>query len=361
MRYLFLWTHVSGYLMSCLQALAQAGDDVRLVSQGTDKHAPFEDERTRLVHYRLGTSPPGPLLDHLVDEVQPDVVIVSGWANPAYMDLLRRLPTGCLRVMAMDNQWWGTPRQRLGSLWFRVGPRRRMDYAFVPGSRQRDFAIRLGFPETHIWTGLYACDYERFSRIGRRSPPEPYFLTVARLVPAKGIDVMQEAYRRYRALSPDPWAWVVAGRGPLAAVLRGEPGVQLTDFLQPTELASAYAGASCFVLPSIFEPWGVALQEAAAAGLPIICTSACGAAAPFAEDHRNGRVVPPGSVTSLATALVELAEMPEETRQSYGTMSRTLAGRFTPTSWADALRARVASQASRRTAAGQRGRGAKNG
>jgi glycosyltransferase involved in cell wall biosynthesis len=56
------------------------------------------------------------------------------------------------------------------------------------------------------------------------------------------------------------------------------------------------------VLPSRFDGWGMLVNESLAAGTPVICTAACGAAA-IATDEHSGRVVPAGQVATLTAAL----------------------------------------------------------
>jgi glycosyltransferase involved in cell wall biosynthesis len=75
----------------------------------------------------------------------------------------------------------------------------------------------------------------------------------------------------------------------------------------PDELPSLYAGADAYALISTYEPFGVAVREAAAAGLPIICAKTAGAAGDVAIDTRNALLVNPYSVDEIAGALERLA------------------------------------------------------
>jgi glycosyltransferase involved in cell wall biosynthesis len=126
----------------------------------------------------------------------------------------------------------------------------------------------------------------------------------------------------------------VAGAGPLAAVLRGTTGVEVLDFVQPAELPGLMASCGCFVLPSRFEPWGVVLHEAAAAGLPLIATSACGAATRLLQDGYNGVLVAPGQVASLADAMSAVASSPQGRLAEMSAASVSLSRQFTPERWA---------------------------
>jgi glycosyltransferase involved in cell wall biosynthesis len=108
-------------------------------------------------------------------------------------------------------------------------------------------------------------------------------------------------------------------------------------------LVSHYAAADVFVLPSRSEPWGMVLNEAAAAGLPLVATEESGAAHDLVEPERNGYRVPAGDVAALREALARLAADPA-LRARFGVRSRELSRAFTPEAWADGV-ARAASRA----------------
>lgn len=95
--------------------------------------------------------------------------------------------------------------------------------------------------------------------------------------------------------------------------------------------------AHAFVLPSTFEPWGVVLQEAAAAGLPLIASHACGAAVHLLRAGYNGYLCEPGDAEGLAGALLQMHQASEEDRRLMGSASMSLATQFTPDLWAATL------------------------
>jgi glycosyltransferase involved in cell wall biosynthesis len=105
-------------------------------------------------------------------------------------------------------------------------------------------------------------------------------------------------------------------------------------------LPALYADADVAVVPSRSEPWGMALNEAALAGLPLVSTTATGAAEELIEDGVNGFRVPPDDVPALRDALRRLVD-DEAFRRAAGARSRELGARFTPAAWADAVCAAV--------------------
>jgi glycosyltransferase involved in cell wall biosynthesis len=97
------------------------------------------------------------------------------------------------------------------------------------------------------------------------------------------------------------------------------------------------ARASFLVLPSTFEPWGVVVHEAVAAGLGCICTTPVGAADAFVRDGENGRIVAGGSVSALTDALTWSHELSQPMLAEASALSRTLSKGFTPERWAETV------------------------
>ncbi|MCW3000978.1 MAG: glycosyltransferase family 4 protein [Conexibacter sp.] len=131
---------------------------------------------------------------------------------------------------------------------------------------------------------------------------------------------------RYKGLPELLDAWRLSGFGPPeeALELAGEanpdsdpiPGVHLAGALDAQILRNFYAGADVLVMSAIAtrdfrEPWGLVANEAMHQRLPVIATTAVGAAAGGLVRHeRNGLVVPAGDAAALAGALRTLRDDP---------------------------------------------------
>ena len=339
-RVAILWSELAGYTDACFRALAGHPelDALFLCHFRPDPLAPFDPATFSWVDQRA-------LYDELmadgrltttVADFRPDVVLVTSWHIAGYRAALRGLARRAVRVLCMDNQWLATPRQRLGVAISRWHVRPLYDRVFVPGERQAVFTRKLGFPQSAISYGLYSCDPSRFAPPADVAPGRG-FVFVGRLIPEKGVDTLAAAYRQYRLQAADPWPLTVYGSGPLGDVLAGIDGVTLAGFVQPDDLPAALHAAGAFVLPSLFEPWAVAIHEAAAAGLPLIVTSACGASVHLVQDGLNGAVIGAGDQDGLAAAFARIAGLSEEKRAEQRSMSLALARQFTPQRWAETV------------------------
>jgi glycosyltransferase involved in cell wall biosynthesis len=270
---------------------------------------------------------------------RPDALGIVGYVRPESMAALgwaRR--HGRPTVLMSESQeidhrrvWWKEAIKRRRVARFSAG--------LVGGPRQRDYLAGLGMPAGRIALGYNAVDNDRYasgaeaarrSPAGRRGLPEsPYFLAVNRFVPEKNLVRLVRAFVRYRRMTPSARAWdlVLCGGGP------GEPDVDEAirysgvpdaiyrpGFLQADELARWYAHASAFVHPSLMEPWGLVVNEAAACGLPLLVSDRAGCVETLVPDlpDTSGRRFDPADEGDLAAALAWVAGLPDDRRAALG-------------------------------------------
>jgi len=146
----------------------------------------------------------------------------------------------------------------------------------------------------------------------RPDPPPLVVLSAGRLVPDKNLGTLIEAVARLDP-SGERIALRIAGTGFAEGELRAlaqrrGPAVDFCGAVAPGEMGALYAEAHVFALVSTFEPFGVVVREATAAGLPIICSRRAGAAGEVALADRNALLVDPERVEEVAAALQRLAD-----------------------------------------------------
>ena len=115
---------------------------------------------------------------------------------------------------------------------------------------------------------------------------------------------------------------VVAGRGSylseleaLAAFVGVADVVDFAGFLPDAELRDLLHRASCVVIPSLYEPFGIVALEALAAGAPLVA-AASGGMAEVLEGTGAGLLVPPGDAGSLSVSIERMLTDPELARAS---------------------------------------------
>jgi phosphatidylinositol alpha-1,6-mannosyltransferase len=255
------------------------------------------------------------------------------WSTAPAARVLRRL--GKLRRVAIAAHG----RELLLEPWARVGAAqrgydgvRRRELAgadcILAGSRYTgDLVKGLGARGDRILVTRYGTDPERFRpldalplrerlELGKR----PVLLTIARLVPRKGIDSVLEALAAVRRAVPD-LVYVVAGDGPdrerlveLARRLGVDESVRFVGAVEDAELPLWYSLGDVFVMPSRSDPpdvegFGIVYLEAAACERPVVAARAGGVPDAVA-DGVSGLLVEPGDRDGLARALAELLSDP---------------------------------------------------
>ena len=179
---------------------------------------------------------------------------------------------------------------------------------------------------------------------------------------------MLRAYADYRTAAADSairnpqsaiWNLVLLGDGPLRSALDSQlstlnlrDSVLTPGFKQYDELPAYYARAGAFVHASTTEQWGLVVNEAIAAGLPVIASNRCGCAPELVREGVNGFTFDPGNAQELTARLIEMASLPASERERMGAASREIAAQHEPARFAEGLEraAQLAMNSPRKTA-----------
>lgn len=341
-RFALMYTRPGSYTRACLAALRSKYDvDVFAVEYPLSEKAPYTvSPLSGVAELACKTEfqDAAQLADRIL-KFGPDAVYISGWADKLYLAAAKIIrKSGVPVISGLDAQYKGTLRQQVATKLVPYLLKPSIDVMWAAGERQRYFAQRLGYRGMHCWEGLLCCDWAHFSLLSDTpSKRRPQFLFVGRYVEAKGLDVLVEAYRCYRSAVDDPWDLVCAGTGPQGWLFDDQPGVRDLGFVQPDEIPSLFHESSAIVLPSRHEPWGVVVQEAAAARLPLLCSDRVGAAVHLVRNFYNGFVTPADNAKALAFSMLSLSKATPAARAEMGERSFQLGQQYLPERWADTL------------------------
>lgn len=313
MRVVICWTEISGYTAACWRELA-ARSEVELSILAWPSN--FSRSGTQFERSIMGGLPVRLLeageqqdvagVAQRVIEHQPEIVLMGGWAERPYRELVwNEKLAGCRLVLAMDTPWKGTFRQRFARL--KIGRYiDRLNGIFVPGERGVRFARHLRMPADRIFTGMLGFDFRLFEltlekRLAGDWPRK--FIYLGRYSVEKALEVMVAGYGNYRRSVSDPWPLACFGSGAMQHLLEGQEGVEVNGWAQPAEQPEILARHGVSVLTSRTEAWGIAVAEAMAAGLPVICTDTVGAVADLLQPEQNGLVVPTNDAAAVGRAM----------------------------------------------------------
>ena len=270
---------------------------------------------------------------------RPDLVLVGGWNQPAFWQALlyarlARVPLVVwVESTARDERTGHGPAELAKRAVVRAAAA-----LVVPGRAAAEYVRSLG--AERVVVAPNAIDLGVFGRPAESRPElraklgldGVTFLCVSRLSPEKGVDVL------VRAFDGVPGELAVVGDGPdreRVAALAG-PSVRLLGRIERGELVDWYAAVDAFVMPSRSETWGMAMQEAAAAGLPLVASEAPGAGYDLIDEGVNGFRVPVEDVEALRAALTRVAT-DSAFRERARPRTLELARSHTPEAWAEAV------------------------
>jgi glycosyltransferase involved in cell wall biosynthesis len=147
------------------------------------------------------------------------------------------------------------------------------------------------------------------------------FLSAGRLVKFKGLDYLLRAFAGLKNSVDLPIRLKIIGRGEerenleaLADELGITNEVEFTGRISREEVSRGYREANCFVLPSLYEAFGVVLIEAMATGLPVFATRSGGPE--NIVENQCGILTEPGNIDALKDSMAEMIRNYNSFRQS---------------------------------------------
>ncbi len=182
---------------------------------------------------------------------------------------------------------------------------------------------RIGRPEQYV-TIPSGVPLERFTAPGAGvrervrtalgiGPEEVVFITVARLEPVKGVDVLVDAWRLLAAAAPRLLIVGDGGERPRLEHRAGDAGLsdRIVFLGARADVPDLLHAADAFVLASRNEGMGRVYVEAMAAGLPVVGTDVGGVGC-VVQDGVSGILTPPETPAAIAAAVARLAADPAE-------------------------------------------------
>ncbi len=288
-----------------------------------------------------------------LQRAKPDVVVCGGYSYLAMWQAERWANRRQIPVLLWSES--NIRDLRKGKLlveWLKRHFLRQCRGFVVPGKSAAAYLRSFGIPEHAIFTAPNAVDNDFFAAEAAKARahapevraqlglPPRYFLFVGRLISAKGVLLLLDAYARLDSSLREQVGLVLAGDGGSRAECEQKahaitPGkIVFPGFLHREALAKHYALADCLILPTFSDPWGLVINEAMACGRPVIVSEVAGAASDLVRDRWNGSVVAVGDLDALGAAMRQLAEDPENPDRM-GQRSASLIANYSAQSWAE--------------------------
>lgn len=364
MRLVFCYRHLAPYHRAQLTALGRSGISVSVINFGNFHETAFRNEYLHRQCFEEILLPEsggkGNELCYAIERTKPDVVLVPGWGhNYALVALLWTVRNGVPCIVIADSQEYDRPRRWVVE---RVKGKvvRLFSSAFVAGRKSKEYVVKLGMPPHKVTLGCDVVDNNHFTlsaEAARRNEvavreklglPQSYFLSVNRLIPEKNLVSLLNAYAGYCAGgAPGNWDLVIVGDGPLSDELRKlAADLGITDHVlfkgsySYNEIPSFYGLASALILASFQESWGLVVNEAMCAGLPVLVSKSCGCSYDLVVDGVNGFSFDPYDTEGLTALLADVASARRDIL-SMGQKSRAIISEWSLEKYVENLRAAV--------------------
>jgi glycosyltransferase involved in cell wall biosynthesis len=339
MNILFLYSKLAGYTVECLNTYAKENNDnnIFVIKYPVHAEAPFEFEfEKNIIVVDKSTID----LDDYIKSINPNLIISSGWFNKEYLKIIADYKKEAKTILMFDNYWEGTLRQKVGQYLLKLKVVPLFDYCWIPGEIHKEYAYRMGFTEEQIFLGFYATNLDRFLRVHNLSKKREHypkkFVYVGRYLTLKGIEDLWEAFIQFSKKN-DEWELHCIGMGELYDKRVKHPKIIHHGFVQQKDLPKMLSRFGVFILPSHYDHWGMAVQEAAATGLPLICSDTVGAVSSFLKDNVNGFIFKSKDINDLEEKMNKIASMNNLELIKFSEKSYMMSQLYTEKTWSRTL------------------------
>lgn len=183
---------------------------------------------------------------------------------------------------------------------------------FSGGSDSHKHLFRhYGMKGERIFLMPMMVDNSKFYQKNKVLPEVFYFLYVGRLVKHKNVEELIKVFKsRFSNLNAE---LRIVGSGEEEEYLRDKYQSEKVKFLGKKfteDLVEEFQKAPCLVCPSIYEPWGLVVNEALSAGVPVIATKEVGASFDLINGKETGYVAV--NMTEFGEYMVELFNNPKK-------------------------------------------------
>jgi glycosyltransferase involved in cell wall biosynthesis len=276
-----------------------------------------------------------------LDEIKPDIVLAGAMAFPAGAAGVRWGVNNNTPVVVFDNaRLEDVPRA-----WYIDMIKKSLyscvDAVLIPAPSHDPTYEYFGFSKQQIFYGLNCIDNSFFKNntanadnpgLQNLNPMKPYLLALGRQVSKKNWKLLINAFTEI-AEFPEMKSLNLAfiGDGPEHDELVSLSGNMLNKrifflpFKKQDEIVPYYTNAEALVLPSLYgETWGLVVNEAMAAGLPVLVSDRCGCSETLVKDGKNGYKYNPEKQDDIENILLKFASHTPAEKQEMGRCSEVI-------------------------------------
>ncbi|MFZ4641498.1 MAG: glycosyltransferase [Nodosilinea sp.] len=255
-----------------------------------------------------------------LSQINPDILAIAGYSEPGMLAALLWARCHGKKTILMSESKADDAARRGWQERIKQWLISHYDGALVGGSPHKRYLQDLGMPGATIRMGYDVVDNQAFANDRTTALPAPikapYFLVICRFVPKKNLPFILQAYADYcTRVGSKAWHLVLCGDGELRPQIIAqithlglEAQVHLPGFLQQDQLLPYFGHAQCFILASSQEQWGLVVNEAMAASLPVLVSNRCGCFEDLVIEGVNGFGFDPDISLELTQLMVQVTQ-----------------------------------------------------
>ena len=219
------------------------------------------------------------------------IVGLAGYGRLTYITFIFLAKLFGKKVIVFAESWYGRrdSKNRMKANFIRIF----VDGLFVSGKRAEGFFRKtLGLRKKRLKTGYSVVDNEHFkarNTVTRKLEEYPHILCVARFSREKNHERMIDAFLRSEAAKV--YQLKLVGAGPLHTMLQKRfsqrTEIIFASWTSYEDLPNLYRQSAALILPSSFEPWGLVINEAMSAGLPLLVAKQVGCLPELATEENS--------------------------------------------------------------------------
>ena len=293
---------------------------------------------------------------------RPHVTFVGGYDRPesmklAILSIFTRGRVGVLHDSRFNDA--ESYSKSIGLEFVKSFMMRRYDFFMCPGRECAEYSRFLGGAKKPAYLGGWdVVDNEEIGRLADVDSADdkilqhlgvadgaPYFFMPIRFLPKKNalmvIDAFAKASLRIAAEGKPPVRLVICGQGPLEQEMREKIAslhmsdqILLRPWLPYTQVPRANRLSLSLILASTHDQWGMTVNEALAAGAPVLCSSRAGAHE-VVRNHVNGYTFHPWDELHLSELIYAVGTNPPLVEKLRASAATSVAD-FSVQQWLDA-------------------------
>lgn len=239
-----------------------------------------------------------------LNALKPDILILDGYSYSAFWAGLLWVKLNGKKVILWSSSNTDDHKRIFVKEFIKSLFVKRCDAANSYGTKSKQYLLKLGAGRDNrilpmgnntdndfYFNQTAKLKTDKASLCRQIGVPLQNFLYIGRFSPEKNVLHLLESYEK---LQTDKWGLILVGGGPQTQEIKAYiekhsiKNVPMPGFQQKEQIPKYLAVSNVFILPSISETWGLVVNEAMAAGLPVLVSEKCGCYPDLVKDGVNG-------------------------------------------------------------------------